>query len=94
MCIVTQSDEIFATFEFKLICNITLFQPVRKRRVRDVFGEWIDEKDLEGRAIEVQIFYFSNENPDSVINTPRTNENEIPKICLKGEHEVQFQFFE
>ncbi len=52
------------------------FQPVRKRRVRDVFGEWIDEKDLEGRAIEVQID-FNNEHPDSLIIAPKKNENKI-----------------
>ncbi|XP_064624801.1 histone H2A deubiquitinase MYSM1-like [Lineus longissimus] len=43
----------------------------RKRRVRDVFGEWIDESELEGRTIE----HKSEEHRPSAVPRART-----PKI--------------
>ena len=41
---------------------ISFQQRPRKRRVRDELGHWIDEKDLEGRTIEVsQILHINHD---------------------------------
>ena len=39
----------------KLYCDnlVLYFQRPRKRKVKDAFGYWIDEKELEGKTIQV-----------------------------------------
>ena len=37
----------------EILVAYLIFQAPRKRRVRDMYGNWVDEKELEGRTIQV-----------------------------------------
>ncbi|KAF8940244.1 hypothetical protein BGZ58_007255 [Dissophora ornata] len=44
--------------------SVWVTPPIRRRRVRNEKGEWVDEKELEGRVIEHNVHINKNGNPE------------------------------
>ncbi|KAG0325543.1 Myb-like, SWIRM and MPN domains 1 [Dissophora globulifera] len=44
--------------------SVWVTPPIRRRRVRNEKGEWVDEKELEGRVIEHNVHSNNNGKPD------------------------------